>query len=332
MKAAVLEEIERPLAIRELDMATHHDNVGGLCLLEHGQVMVKMLCAGICGAQLQEIRGEKGNTSYLPHLLGHEGCGIVQETGLRVTEISKGDKVVVHWRKGRGLEAPGGTYGNVKSGPCATFSEYTIASENRCTKVPENFPADLGALLGCSLSTALATIEAQCTWAQDILVVGCGGLGLALILASRLAHPRSLWAHDKARIKSDRACSLGAIFLSEPFPTQKFDVILDTVGDLGWIDNVKPSGKYILIGQWYGHALLKPRHLFEGEGKTIRAVQAGGFQPDIDIPRYVDLWKRGLLEDYRKIIGHRVDLEHINDGIELLRTGRAMGRVMIDFK
>ena len=72
MKAAVLEEIDAPLAIREVKPTQ----------LKIGQVLVKVLVSGLCGAQLHEIRGHKGNARFLPHLMGHEGCGIVEEVGL----------------------------------------------------------------------------------------------------------------------------------------------------------------------------------------------------------------------------------------------------------
>ena len=67
MKAAVLEKIDAPLAVREV----------GLTELGIGQVLVQVLVSGLCGAQLHEIRGHKGNAKFLPHLMGHEGCGIV---------------------------------------------------------------------------------------------------------------------------------------------------------------------------------------------------------------------------------------------------------------
>ena len=96
MKAAILEKLNAPLTVAEIEMPAP-------IRLEYGQVQVKILASGICGAQLQEIRGEKGGP--LPHLLGHEGCGIVQETGDGVTRVKRGDKVVLHWRKAAGIEA-----------------------------------------------------------------------------------------------------------------------------------------------------------------------------------------------------------------------------------
>ena len=96
MKAAILEKIDAPLVIREVDLTP----------LKFGQVLVKILVSGLCGAQLHEIRGHKGNAKFLPHLMGHEGCGIVDKVGLGVTTVKPGDKVVMHWRPGSGVEAP----------------------------------------------------------------------------------------------------------------------------------------------------------------------------------------------------------------------------------
>ena len=95
MKAAILEQINTPLTIREVQPTP----------LKVGQVYVKVLTSGLCGAQLHEIRGHKGNAKFLPHLMGHEGCGIVKEVGPGVTTVQEGDKVVMHWRPGSGIES-----------------------------------------------------------------------------------------------------------------------------------------------------------------------------------------------------------------------------------
>ena len=95
MKAAVLEKINSPLVIKEV----------GLTPLKVGQVKVRVLVSGLCGSQLQEIAGLKGNEKFLPHLLGHEGCGIVEGVGQGVSNVKPGDKVVMHWRPGSGIEA-----------------------------------------------------------------------------------------------------------------------------------------------------------------------------------------------------------------------------------
>src|ERR1035437_6435377 len=130
MKAAILESIDAPLVVAEV----------GLTPLTFGQVLVKVLVSGICGSQLQEIAGNKNNAKFVPHLLGHEGCGIVEDIGVGVTKVKKGDKVVMHWRKGDGIEADFPTYmfkgKTMRSGKVTTFSEFSIVSENRITPVP----------------------------------------------------------------------------------------------------------------------------------------------------------------------------------------------------
>ena len=95
MKAAILETLRAPLVLDEIEVPA----------LECGQVLVQIRQTGICGAQLGEIDGKKGEDRFLPHLLGHEGGGVVLDAGPGVTHVAKGDHVVLHWRKGAGIQA-----------------------------------------------------------------------------------------------------------------------------------------------------------------------------------------------------------------------------------
>ena len=96
MKAAILKESSKPLIIGDVDLPEK---------LEFGQVLVKVCFSGICGAQINEIDAVKGPDKFLPHLLGHEGSGIVQEVGPGVTTVKKNDHVVLHWRKSSGIQS-----------------------------------------------------------------------------------------------------------------------------------------------------------------------------------------------------------------------------------
>ena len=98
MKAAILTESCKPLVIDEITLPAQ---------LDYGQVLVKVVYSGICGAQLNEIDARKGPDKFLPHLLGHEGGGIVERCGPGVTVVKPGDHVVMHWRQGRGINRPG---------------------------------------------------------------------------------------------------------------------------------------------------------------------------------------------------------------------------------
>jgi S-(hydroxymethyl)glutathione dehydrogenase/alcohol dehydrogenase len=342
MKAAILESIDAPLVVAEV----------GLTPLTFGQVLVKVLVSGICGSQLQEIAGNKGNAKFVPHLMGHEGCGIVEEVGVGVTKVKKGDKVVMHWRKSDGIESDFPTYlykgKEMKSGKVTTFSEYSIASENRLTPVPADTPEELCALLGCGLSTALGTIndEAQVKFGESILIVGAGGLGISLIKAAALASAYPIIAVDIHDNKKETALALGAHgyinIAKEPigealqkFGVSKMDVIIETSGNKQAIEQtlplLAPSGRYIQVGQPKPGETIELHnalHLFDGEGKMIKATQGGKFMPNKDIPRYIKLSKAGILKT-DGIITHRVKLDDINDAISLIKKGQA-GRILIE--
>ena len=96
MQAAILVGQNKPLVVDQVELPNK---------LDFGQVLVKIHYSGICGSQLGEISGVKGPDAYLPHLLGHEGSGIVLQNGPNITKVKEGDHVVLHWRPGEGIEA-----------------------------------------------------------------------------------------------------------------------------------------------------------------------------------------------------------------------------------
>ncbi len=329
MKAAVLTQLNAPLELAEVEPWAGS--------LGYGQVMVKVTQAGICGAQLQEIRGEKGGP--LPHLLGHEGVGIVQEIGPAVNKVKSGDKVVLHWRKGDGIESDFPKYNFesqwIASGKVTTFSEFSIVSENRLTPVPSDTPDDLCALLGCSLSTALGVVEneANIRFGESVLIVGCGGLGVNLIVSAKI-RGAIVGVIDPIESKREIAERLGAFFGIKCSDEVRPNCIIETSGSASAIESTLPlladGGRYIMVGQPKPHMnvkILNANHLFGGTGKSIKATQGGCFNPSVDIPRYVNLWRSGALK-LDGIITHRFSLNDINQGLDVVRSGQA-GRVMI---
>lgn len=330
MRAALLTEIGKPLTLATLEPEP----------LSYGQVLVRILASGICGAQLQEIDGHKQG-GPLPHPLGHEGCGIVEQVGPAVRQVKVGDKVVMHWRKGDGIESEFPRYrlnGDIiTGGKVTTFSDYSVCSENRLTPVPAETPVELCALLGCGLSTALGVIEneANLKMGESVLIIGCGGLGLNLILAARMRRASAIVAVDSKPGKGTAAVSMGATgSVCGPWHAGvgKFDLAIDTSGNeeairVG-IDRLNPSGRFIMVGQpKFNFTIQNASSLFEGEGKTIKATQGGCFQPTRDIPRFIRLFESGQL-NVTGIITHKHRLDFINEGITRVRNGKA-GRVLI---
>ena len=332
MKAAVLEKLNYPLAIREVFPTQ----------LLPGQVYVKVLASGLCGAQLHEIRGHRGNEKFLPHLMGHEGCGIVKEVGPGVTTVKEGDKVVMHWRPGSGIESEFPKYhlGEkiISSGKCTTLSEFSIVSENRLTKVPHDTPTVLAAMLGCSLTSALGIIDNECNlkFGESVAIIGCGGVGLNLIQAAKMKNAYPVYGVDINDKMFDLTHQIGVdIFTCDlEFIPEKVDVILDTTGVSEVIskafDKLAPSGRLIMVGQPAPGTdlnIFNPLSMFDGQGKSIRASQGGGTKPDEDIPRYIKLANREML-DFNTLHTDTFALDNINDAFDLLKTGNA-GRIMI---
>ena len=332
MKAAVLEKIDAPLAVKEVELTP----------LKFGQVLVKILVSGLCGAQLHEIRGHKGNAKFLPHLMGHEGCGIVEKVGLGVTTVKPGDKVVMHWRPGSGVEAPFPNYildgKTISSGKVTTLSEYSIVSENRLTSIPADTPSVLAAMLGCSLTTALGIIDNECDlkFGETVTIIGCGGVGLNLIQAANMRSVARVYGVDINQKMIDLSYIMGVTSFTDSIKNieDSVDVIIDTTGIPQVIaeayEKLSPSGRLILVGQPApGKSIELPNavSMFDGSGKSVRATQGGGTIPQIDIPRYIELANRGILS-YEQLHTDTFSLDEVNEAFDLLKSGNA-GRIMI---
>jgi len=333
MKAAVLVEIDKPLVVEDVELTE----------LQVGQVLVKVLTSGICGAQLHEIKGYKGNAKFLPHLMGHEGCGIVEDVGPGVTTVKVGDKVVMHWRPGSGIEAPFPSYifnGNkMSSGKVTTLSEYSIVSENRLTSVPQDTPNELCAILGCALTTAMGIIdnEVDLKFGESVAVIGCGGVGLNLIQSAAMKSACPIYAVDNNTTK-ENLCSIAgsSTFVNSISDIEdKVDVIIDTTGIpeviSEAISKLSNNGRMILVGQpapGKGVEIMNAINLFNGIGQTVKATQGGKTKPQEDILRYVKMHKEGIL-NIDQFITHRFTLDQINEAFDLLKTGNA-GRIIIE--
>src|ERR1041384_3802804 len=116
MKAAVLYAPEEPLRlVSDIEVRAPGP----------GQVLVKLAYSGVCHSQLMEARGKRGEDRHLPHLLGHEGSGVVVATGDDVSKVSKGQKIVLGWIRGYGAEVPAARYRHgaafINAGAVTTF-------------------------------------------------------------------------------------------------------------------------------------------------------------------------------------------------------------------
>lgn len=333
MKVAILEKLNSPLIVDEVQVPE----------LDYGQVLVQVHFSGICGAQIGEIGGAKGEDKYLPHLLGHEGGGEVVETGLGVTTVNKGDHVVMHWRKGAGIEATPPKYGwrdgVVGGGWITTFNEYAVVSENRLTSIEKDIPFEIAPLLGCGVTTALGLInnDAQLKIGQSIAVVGCGGVGLNVIQGAAMVSAYPIVAIDIYDQKLNMAKKLGATHTINSGTVDIREEIQRIVGSKGTDVFVECTGLVELIEQGYALTAPKGRMILVGQPRydqnlTIRSMrqhfcgkmlidsEGGQTNPTVDIPRYLNLYREGKLK-LDALITHRYPLSQINDALDTVRSG-----------
>jgi len=335
IKAAVLFELNKPLEIRTLKRRP----------LESGQVFVKILYSGVCRSQLMEVSGLRGVDRWLPHLLGHEGSGVVEDVGPDVKKFKKGDEVILSWIKGNGIEAKGAIYDSddvvINSGKVTTFSNYSVVSENRLTKKPKNLDFDTAILFGCALPTGAGMVinELDVNLESSVVVIGLGGIGLSSIAMLLSLKIKNIIAIDISAKKLDLVKSWGVnhtIDASKPNIQELVQEIFPDgaeycIESAGRVSTIELG--FSLINRNKGK-LLFASHPPEGEkirlsphelisGKSISGSWGGAIDPDRDIPI---LYHNFISADFplNSLLTKPYSLSDINKALEDLESGKAL--------
>jgi alcohol dehydrogenase len=344
IRAAVLSQMgtptpyakTRPLAIEELDLAPPG----------HSEVLVKIAAAGLCHSDLSVINGDRPRP--LPMVLGHEAAGIVEELGEGVTDLQRGDHVILVFvpscghcppcAEGRpALCEPGfaaNSSGTLLGGArrlsrngtpinhllgCAAFAEYATVSRRSLVKIDKALPLPEAALFGCAVMTGVGAVvnTAQIRAGASTAVIGLGGVGLASVLGAKAAGARHIVAVDLSDEKLALAKSLGA--------THTFNA-----GAPDCVDKVREA---TAGGVEYAFELAGSARAFESAYKMTRrggtTVTAGLPPPTATMP----LSPLNMVAEERTLkgsyIGTCVPSRDIPRYVELYRQGKlAVDRLM----
>ena len=259
--------------------------------------------------------------------------------------------MVLHWRPGRGIEGRPPVYDwngkKANGGNITTFNQYAVVSENRLTAVPPGTDFDLCALLADTLTTGFGVInnDAQVKIGESVVIIGCGGIGLGVVLGAKLAGAHPIIAVDIQEHKLQKAVQHGATHTvnsaKEDFPAAALkilngaapDVVIDGTGNPQLLERAfslaSNTGRCVIFGVMPHDKKLSINTLPLHFGKVLTGSHGGGSRPHEDIPRYLRMMQAGRFAA-GDFISHRVPLSQVNEAMAKMRGGEVIHAV-IDF-
>lgn len=308
--------------------------------LRADEVCVEIKAAGICHSDLN-YRDGVSPVARLPIILGHEISGLVVERGENVKEVSEGSRACVHYVLSCGecgfcrvnRENLCEEYRMIGKDLDGGFAEFINVPSTNVLELPENMPFEQGALVGCAVSTAYHALKrARVNVGDTVVVYGVGGVGIhGVQLAAKVFGAGRVIAVDVSDEKLRLAGNLGAdevVNVRRENVVERIrgltigklgDVVLDFVGLRATIEEalecVGKGGRLAVVGIGSEDIRISPYRTVIGKEMEIvgvndhlksemefllRKVQAG----EIDLSNSVT---------------HRVSLDNVNRGMEVLK-------------
>jgi len=357
MKAAVLYEVKKPLVVEEVDI----DPPGP------GEVKVRMAATAICHSDLHMLMGDlpaklpgvaghecsgyvdevgPGVTSVKPgdHVVMAPvsgGCGHCVNCMLGLRNFCQNNKPSpphLHTKKGVPI-AP-------LSGPVGSFAEYVVLGEYQCAKIPDDMPMDRAALLGCAVITGFGAVinRAQVRPFESVAVFGIGGVGVNALQGAAFSGAHPIIAVDIVDSKLKLAKTFGATHTLNSAkvkdPVQAVRDMTDGRGvDYAFImtpsieavrqgaSMVAQRGMVVVVGIAMGDLSKFTAMEFIME-KVLTGSMMGSTRLQLDVPRYVEIYKAGRLKLDELITG-RYPLSRINEAVQSSLKGEGLRNVIV---
>jgi S-(hydroxymethyl)glutathione dehydrogenase/alcohol dehydrogenase len=364
IRAAVLREPRRPVEVEDVELDGP----------KAGEVLVKVAAAGVCHSDVRLADGELGRGRW-PLVLGHEGAGVVAEVGDGVTHVVPGDHVAfsfvpacrtcrycvagkpnlceVAGRNGvRGMLMDGTSRLRLLDGTelqhglmTACFAEHTVLAAAGAVPIPRELPLWQSALLGCGVVTGTGAVRnvAGVQAGESVAVIGCGGVGLQVVAAARLAGATTIVAVDRVSEKLDLARQQGATHVvdsasDDPLAAIRgiaeggVDHAFEVVGSpetirLAW-DATRPGGDAVVVGLApRGVEATVPAIEFLSD-KSLKGTYYGSGDPAAELPGLARLALDGSL-DLAGVVTHVDDLDGTEAALDRLRRGEGARTVLL---
>lgn len=358
MRAAVLHSIED-------GKISIHDDVVAIGP-GPGEVRIRIRAAGVCHSDLSARNG--GLPQPVPAILGHEAAGDVVAIGEGVENLAVGDRVIANW-----LPSCGACTSCLRGEPylctihvmmayiqprfllgetpvfglagCGAFAEEMVVPSAGAVKIGDDVPYDIASLVGCGVMTGVGSVlnTAQVKPGSTVVIIGCGGVGIAAIQGARIAGASVIVAVDPVESKHEMAKRFGATHATTPEGLtdisaevtggEGFDYAFEVVGlpqtiKAAW-SAARRGGMVVIVGAGRQDQQVEftPFDLMF-EAKTLVGSLYGSADVSRDYDRMLDLWREGKL-DLEGMISHRIRLDDIDEALGALGRGDVIRQVII---
>ena len=342
-RAAVLRKAGTPWEITELELDPPKAN----------EVLIQMEAAGLCHSD-EHIRSR--GMARLPLVGGHEGAGVVMETGPGVTRVKVGDRVSCSYipvcgkcrycSTGKQNLCDAGKWAGVGclqdetfrfhqngedfGGMCVvgSFAEYSVLSE----------------WSGVTTGFCSAVYAGDVRVGDVVVVFGTGGVGMNAVQGAAWAGAKHVFAIDPNEWKQQQALQFGATHAFGD-PVKAKDVLIDltrgqladtvicTVGEMdndvvkAAVDMTGKAGTIVITGVGY-YEMVLPGGILIGYHRRMQGSLFGGANPLYDIPMILSLWHEGHIK-LNELITRTYTLDEINEGYQDLMDGKNIRGVVV---
>jgi Zn-dependent alcohol dehydrogenase len=296
MKAAVCYEFKKPLVVEEIDIDKPHK----------GEVKVRLAATAVCHSDIHFIAGDMPQPP--PYVPGHESAGYIDEVGEGVTNLKKGDPVVVSLLRSCGqclfcrtgrpsmcdAKWPLDTESRLrnKKGQAianglrvGSFAQYTIVDKSQVVPIAADMPLDRAALLACGVITGFGAVvnRAKVKPMSSVVVMGVGGVGLNSIQGAAVCGAYPIIAVDMLDNKLEAAKKFGAThILNSAKVADPIKAIKDMTSGLG--------ADYVFITVGVTSAVRQALDMLGRQGMAV--IVGLATQPLTSVPlEYIDTEK-----------------------------------------
>jgi aryl-alcohol dehydrogenase len=320
------------------------------------ELVVRIAATGVCQTDVH------GRDDYFgipfPCVFGHEGAGVVERVGSAVTRVAPGDRVVMYspacgrcracqrglpgyCAESRRLKFSGklrdgrSPFKQSVSGGFfqqSSFATHALATEGNVLKVPDAVPLEHAAAFPCGVNTGAGAVfnALRAEHGMSIAIFGAGSVGLAAVMAARIAGCDPIWVIDPHANRLALARELGATHVGADKPNGTFDLSLEAAGHpvalRRAVECLAPLGICCLVGSARKGTDVALEMPFLQQGRTVRGCIQGDAPGVVFIPKLFDYWRAGRMPVERLITEYEFD--GVNRAVADSLSGKAVKPVL----